>query len=158
MWWSIFLTVSTAVARNSLRVTWPWRKSVHRGRRARQEMKACVKRWEQAGFDFDLDWLLRNITTILTGQAMFSALKDIATPSFQEGLKQAEKTCNYLLNIISGRLGLDHDRVLGGRYAFPVMTCYLAHNGGKLQDARQRDKLLYWYIQSFLSEIGRAHV
>ena len=118
---------------------------------ARQEMKACVKRWEQAGFDFDLDWLLRNITTILTGQAMFSALKDIDTPSFQEGLKQAEKTCNYLLNMISGRLGLDHDRVLGGRYAFPVMTCYLAHNGGKLQDARQRDKLLYWYIQSFLS-------
>jgi len=118
---------------------------------ARQEMKECVKRWELAGFDFDLDWLLRNITTILTGQAMFSALKDIDTPSFQEGLKQAEKTCNYLLNIISGRLGLDHDRVLGGRYAFPVMTCYLAHNGGKLQDAQQRDKLLYWYIQSFLS-------
>ena len=118
---------------------------------ARQEMKACVNRWEQAGFYFDLDWLLRNITTILTDQAMFSALKDIGTPSFQEGLKQAEKTCNYLLNMISGRLGLDHDRVLGGRYAFPVMTCYLARNGGKLQDARQRDKLLYWYIHSFLS-------
>src|SRR6266567_333817 len=115
------------------------------------KMKACVKRWEQAGFFFDLDWLLRNITTILTSQAMFSALKDIDTPSFQEGLQQAEKTCNYLLNMISGRLGLDNDRVLGGRYAFPVMTCYLAHNGGRLQDARQRDKLLYWYIQSFLS-------
>ncbi len=82
---------------------------------------------------------------------MFSALKDIDTPTFQEGLSQAEKSCNYLLNMISGRLGLDHDRVLGGRYAFPVMTCYLARNGGKLQDARQRDKLLYWHIHSFLS-------
>jgi hypothetical protein len=118
---------------------------------ARQEMKGCVNRWEKAGYDFDLDWLLRNITTILTGQAMFSALKDIDTPSFQNGLKQAEKACNYLLNMISGHLGLDHDRVLGGRYAFPVMTCYLVRNGGKLQDARQRDKLLYWYIYSFLS-------
>ena len=118
---------------------------------ARQEMKGCINRWEHAGFDFDLDWLLRNITTILTAQAMFSALKDIDTLSFQEGLKQAEKTCNYLLNMISGRLGLDHDRVLGGRYAFPVMACYLARNDGKLQDARQRDKLLYWYIHSFLS-------
>ncbi len=118
---------------------------------ARQEMKVCVNQWERAGYDFDLDWLLRNITTILTGQAMFSALKDIDTPTFQNGLKQAEETCNYLLNMISGRLGLDHDRVLGGRYAFPVMTCYLAHNGGKIRDARQRDKLLYWYIHSFLS-------
>ena len=118
---------------------------------ARQEMKVCVTRWENAGFYFDLDWLLRNVTTILTDQAMFSALKDIDTPTFQNGLKQAEKACNYLLNMISGRLGLDHSRVLGGRYAFPVMTCYLAHNGGKLQDARQQDKLLYWYVHSFLS-------
>lgn len=118
---------------------------------ARQAMKGCVNRWEQAGYDFDLDWLLRNVTTILTGQAMFSALKDINPPTFQDGLRQAEEGCNYLLNMISGRLGLDHDRVLGGRYAFPVMTCYLAHNGGKIRDARQRDKLLYWYIQSFLS-------
>jgi len=118
---------------------------------ARQEMKVCVTRWENAGFYFDLDWLLRNVTTILTGQAMFSALKDIDTPTFQNGLKQAEKACNYLLNMISGRLGLDHSRVLGGRYAFPVMTCYLAHNGGKLQDARQQDKMLYWYVHSFLS-------
>jgi len=52
---------------------------------ARQEMKACIKRWEQAGFYFDLDWLLRNITTILTGQAMFSALKDIFFSYYQEG-------------------------------------------------------------------------
>jgi WD40 repeat protein len=118
---------------------------------ARQEMKASISRWKQAGFDFNLDWLLRNITTILTDQAMFSALKDIDTLTFQNGLKQAEMTCNYLLNMISGRLGLDHDRVLGGRYAFPVMTCYLARTGGKLQDARQRDKILYWYIHSFLS-------
>ena len=118
---------------------------------ARQEMKACITRWGNAGFFFDLDWLLRNITTILTGQAMFSTLKDIDSPTFQNGLKQAERACNYLLNMISGRLGLDYNRVLGGRYAFPVMTCYLAHNGGKLQDARQQDKMLYWYVHSFLS-------
>ncbi len=62
----------------------------------------------------------------------------------------ARDTCNYLLNMISGRLGLDHDRVLGGRYAFPVMTRYLALRGGKLGDARERDRLLYWYVHSFL--------
>src|SRR5205823_13236701 len=90
---------------------------------ARAQMKACIHRWEQVGYDFELDWLLRNITIVLTGQARFSTLKDIETPSFQNGLKQAEKAGNYLLNMISGRLGLDHDRLLGGRYAFRVMTC-----------------------------------
>ncbi len=117
---------------------------------ARQEMKDCLHQWEKAGFYFNLDWLLRNINTILTGEAKFSALSDIPINDFQDGLRRAQKACNYLLNMISGRLGLDHDRVLGGRYAFPVMSRYLACKGGKLQNARQQDKLLYWYIHSFL--------
>ncbi|WP_258359788.1 hypothetical protein [Moorella sulfitireducens (nom. illeg.)] len=105
---------------------------------------------DRPGFHFNLDWLLRNITTILTGEASFSALKDVDAQKFQKGLAMARDTCNYLLNMISGRLGLDHDRVLGGRYAFPVMTRYLALRGGKLGDARERDRLLYWYVHSFL--------
>lgn len=117
---------------------------------ARQTMKDVLGKWEQAGFYFNLEWLLRNITTILTGQAIFAGLKDISAAEFQAGLGKAQESCNYLLNMISGRLGLDHDRVLGGRYAFPVLTRYLALRGGKLHDARERDRLLYWYVHSFL--------
>ncbi|HUM69358.1 MAG TPA: hypothetical protein PLK31_10985, partial [Chloroflexota bacterium] len=42
------------------------------------------------------------------------------------------------------------DRVLGGRYAFPIMTRYITQNGGHFRDAQERDKLLYWYVHSFL--------
>lgn len=52
--------------------------------------------------------------------------------------------------MVSGRLGLDHDRVLGGRYAFPVMSRYLVRRGGKLKDVREQNTLLYWYVHSFL--------
>ena len=117
---------------------------------ARQEMKATLARWQAAGFDFELDWLLRNITTIITGDAQFASLKDTSAATFQGGLQRAEAACNTLLNVISGRLGLDHDRVLGSRYAFPVMSRYLDQRGGKFQNALERDKLLYWYIHSFL--------
>ncbi len=117
---------------------------------ARQAMKEVLAGWEKAGFHFNLDWLLRNITTILMGEAFFSALKDVSSQQFQTGLTMARDACNYLLNLISGRLGLDHDRVLGGRYAFPVMARYLVLKGGKLDNARERDRLLYWYVHSFL--------
>ncbi|SQI29905.1 Uncharacterized conserved protein [Rhodococcus coprophilus] len=50
----------------------------------------------------------------------------------------------------SGRLGLDHDRVLMGRYAVPVVSRLLELNGGKFTDAAQRDKVLYWYVHSAL--------
>jgi len=117
---------------------------------ARQEMKSKLSNWEQAGFNFDLDWLLRNITTTVTGRALFSGLADVESTAFRDGLSTAVQTCDTLLNTISGRLGLDHDRVLGGRYAFPVMSRFLARNGKKFSDSRQRDKLLYWYVHTFL--------
>jgi hypothetical protein len=52
--------------------------------------------------------------------------------------------------MVSGRLGIDHNDVLGGRYAFPVMSRYLVQRGGKLHDVYEQNKLLYWYVQSFL--------
>ena len=117
---------------------------------ARGELKAALERWSGHGFFFQLDWLLRNITTITTGEARFSALAGIDTATFRKGLFDAEASANKLLNLISARLGLDHDRVLGGRYAFPVLTRYLTQRGGKFQTAVEQDKLLYWYVNSFL--------
>lgn len=117
---------------------------------ARKELKLRLEKWKQAGFNFKTDWLLRNVNTIVTGEALFSALKDVDTETFQNGLIQAERSVDTLLNLISARLGLDHDRVLGGRYAFPVMSRYLYQSNGKQLSQVERDKLLYWYVHSFL--------
>ena len=117
---------------------------------ARDEMQNRLKKWEDAGFQFKLEWYLRCINTILTGEAFFSALKDVDTPKFKDGLVWAEKLIDLLLNIISGRLGLDHDRVLGSRYSFPLLVRYLHQNGGRPADFKEQDKILYWYIHTFL--------
>jgi hypothetical protein len=77
-------------------------------------------------------------------------LKDVSVADFQKGLKKGEKRIDYLLNLISSRLGLDHDRVLGSRYSFPILAKYLDFKNGHLDDSKERDKLLYWYIHSFL--------
>jgi hypothetical protein len=117
---------------------------------ARNEMKARLDKWRKAGFDFKLEWFLRCINTTITGEALFGALDKIDTSTFSSGLQQAEKAVDNLLNLVSGRLGLDHDRVLGSRYSFPLLVRYLADRGGHLADYRERDHLLYWYIHSFL--------
>jgi hypothetical protein len=117
---------------------------------AREEMKARLNKWTNAGYVFKLEWLLRNINTIITGEALFSALKDVDTNTFKNGLDQAEKAINTLLNMISSRLGLDHDRVLGSRYSLPLLSRYLMQRGGHLNDYKESDKLLYWYVHTFL--------
>ena len=115
---------------------------------ARDSMRESLSRWRDAGYHFNLDWLLRNINTVVTGEAKFNALHDIDADTFLDGFKRAESTIDYLLNLIGGRLGLDHDRVFAGRYALPVMTHYLDRRGGSLVDAVEQDQLLFWYLQS----------
>jgi len=117
---------------------------------ARDEMKNRLQKWRGAGFDFTLEWYLRNINAILTGEALFSALKDVDTITFKNGLLEAEKKIDRLLNLISSRLGLDHNRVLGGRGALPLLSKYLSEHGTTRLDHKERDKMLYWYVHTSL--------
>lgn len=51
---------------------------------------------------------------------------------------------------MSSRLGLDHDRVLGGVGAIPAISSYLASQDCRLPDARTADRLLFWYVNCLL--------
>ncbi len=117
---------------------------------ARDEMKRRLGKWRNAGFNFRLELLLRTTNAALTGESLFTALKDVSAEQFKDGLVNAEKHTDRLLNMIGSRLGLDHDRVLGSRYSFPLMARYLEQRGGKPLSAAERDKLLFWYVHTFL--------
>lgn len=114
---------------------------------ARDTMKAKLQQWSQAGYNFNLDWLLRSVNTVLTGEAKFSHLHDKDGLDIQDGLKRANKHIDASLNLIAGRLGLDHDQVFFGRFGVPVMVRYLDQRTGPLT-AKERDKLLFWFAQA----------
>lgn len=114
---------------------------------ARDTMKGKIKEWGEAEYHFTLDWLLRSVNTVLTGEAKFLYLHGRSAQEIQSALVKASNHIDYILNLIGGRLGLDHDRVLFSRYAIPVMVRYLEQRGGVL-DHVEGDKLLFWYLQS----------
>lgn len=114
---------------------------------ARGLMKAKVNGWASAGYNVNLDWLLRSVNTVLTGEAKFSFLHDSTAVDIADGLKRATKHIDTSLNLIAGRLGLDHDQVLFGRFAVPVMVRYLDTRSGPFGE-KERDKLLFWFLQA----------
>ena len=114
---------------------------------ARDAMKAKLKEWGKADFHFNLDWLLRSVNTVLTGEAKFQFLHDKTSEEIQDGLKRSSKHVDTCLNLISGRLGLDHDQVFFGRFGVPVMVRYLDQRQGPM-DAKEQDKLLFWFVQA----------
>lgn len=114
---------------------------------ARDTMKAKLKEWAKADYQFNLDWLLRSVNTALTGEAKFQYLHDKNAAEIQDGLKRAIRHIDTSLNLISGRLGLDHDQVFFGRFGVPVMVRYLDQRTGPM-DEKERDKLLFWFVQA----------
>ncbi len=114
---------------------------------ARDTMKDSLKGWASSGYRFNLDWLLRSVNTVLTGEARFSFLHQKGAEELRDALNRATKGIDRSLNMISGRLGLDHDQVLFGRFAVPVMVRYLDQRGGDLS-TEEWDKLLFWFVQS----------
>jgi len=114
---------------------------------ARDTMKAKLKEWAKTDFHFNLDWLLRSVNTALTGEAKFQFLHEKSAEEIQDGLKRATKHVDTSLNLISGRLGLDHDQVFFGRFGVPVMVRYLDQRSGPM-DVKERDKLLFWFVQA----------
>lgn len=117
---------------------------------ARDEMKGLLGKWRKARYSFTLDWLLRGVNAVTTGESLFSAMKDVSIEDFKQGLATTEKMTDRILNLIAGRLGLDHDRVLGSRFAIPLMARYFSQRGGKIADQAERDRLLFWYVHTLL--------
>lgn len=117
---------------------------------ARDELRRMLATWEAAGYHFKLEWLLRCVNSVATGQAQFTALRDLSSTEFATALKKTEGAINFLLNLVADRLGLDHDRVLAGRYSFAALAWLIAERGGHISDHAEQQKLLYWYVHQFL--------
>ncbi|MBK8593151.1 MAG: DUF262 domain-containing protein [Sandaracinaceae bacterium] len=125
---------------------------------ARDTMKDKLAEWGKAGYAFNLDWLLRSVNTVLTGEARFQHLQHKSGEEIQDALARSNKHIDTTLNLISGRLGLDHDRVFFGRYAVPLMVRYLDQRTSSKAPKKpgvstamsevERDKLLFWFIQA----------
>lgn len=117
---------------------------------ARTAMRHLLAKWDQAGYQFSLDWLLRHVTAVATGRSVFSSLDSTTAAEFEASLDKAAAYVGTFLDAASSRLGLDHHRVLMGRGGVPVVSRMLHLWGGKFPDAVRRDKVLYWYVHSAL--------
>src|SRR6266545_571980 len=113
-------------------------------------MRGHLESWKAANYNFTLDWLLRNATAVATGRSQFTALDAISADDFERALLASTKYIGRFLDLVAGRLGLDHDRVLMSRYSFPVVSRLLHLRGGHFRDTPESERILFWYIHSAL--------
>lgn len=115
--------------------------------KARTTMQKKLEKWENRDYNFTLDWLLRVMNAVLHKKAKFDNLHYTSSNDIRNGVENAEAYVDKILDWIGNRLGLDHNRVLFAKNAFPVIAALLNCQNDNLTPER-RDKLLYWYVQA----------
>jgi hypothetical protein len=115
---------------------------------ARATMRKCLATWSGSGYEFTLAWFLRSVAAVATGRAQFSHLDKINPRQLKTALDDTAKHIGHFLDVVRSRLGLDHDRVLMGRYAFPVICRYLSLHNGSFASTPEMNKILFWYIHA----------
>lgn len=118
---------------------------------AREELQKRLMKWSKAGYNFNLDWMLRCINALITGHADFAELdrQDVTTEQVKDSLQRVEKLIDQSLNLISSRLGLDYHQVLGSPNALPAIIRFFDKEKS-WPDHISRNRLLYWYIHAML--------
>lgn len=114
---------------------------------ARKDMKKNLERWKRKDYNFRMDWLLRSVNVVINDKSKFSHLHDVSAGKFKDGLNRASKYIDASLELISGRLGLDHSDLLQDKMAMPVIVWYMNKKNGKLNH-KEENKLLYWFAQA----------
>ena len=114
----------------------------------RRDMGRQVEKWRQHGFHFTLDWLLRCVNAVAKGEAAFQHLHDTPGEEVKDGLQRTVRHVDTVLNQISLRLGLDHNRVLFGRFSIPIMIRHLAVRPSGMMSTDEWSRLLYWFLQA----------
>ena len=117
---------------------------------AREELDASLRKWSDAGYRFDFNWLLRGVTITVTGGARFRALNTVDSAAFGQGLRRFEKHNDDLLLQIRANLGLDNSSVLRSEFSLLVLARYLEINDGLQRGEAEISRLLYWYIQTMI--------
>ena len=118
--------------------------------KVRNELLRLVDRWAQAGFPIRLELLLRCVTTVGTNRASFNGLRRVSASEFDSALKKTAYSIDFLLNLFRGRLGIDHARVFAAPNALAVLARLVAERGGRIDDARSQQRILYWYMHCFM--------
>lgn len=116
----------------------------------RNEMKRKLRKLSNAGYCFSLDWLLRSVTVYMTGRPYFSELDKVCIVDFKKALEETSNLIGLCLDHIGSRLGLDHDRVLPSKHAIITMIGYLRRQPSIKLSNQEWNKLMYWYVHTFL--------
>ena len=116
----------------------------------RDILRAVLEKYSKAGYEFSIDWLLRCITVYLTKQPYFIHLANAPIENIKAAVPAVDKMIGSCLDQIASRLGLNNTHMMTGVFAIATMIGYVNSKGKQKMTETEWNRLMYWYVHSFL--------
>ena len=116
----------------------------------RRKFKKKLAELEDAGFNFDLTFLVRAMNAMINQSAEFEHLHDLSATELQTGWENLSRILDYLLNVLRDHAYVYSTGDLNTPYVLIPMIAYLSMTGGELRSARERNRMLYWMYAALI--------
>jgi hypothetical protein len=111
---------------------------------ARQVMKDKIADLEGKRFGFDLTFIVRSLTGVVNGRALFETIHQATLGELKDGWGRLTKILDYLVTILPGHASIHStDDVNTTNVLVPVVV-YLAKRGGKFEKEREMRLCVHW--------------
>ncbi len=110
---------------------------------ARKEMKNYINELEQSHFYLNLTFMVRALTVIVRGRALFETIHDATKEESMEGWKKLKKIINYLIAILPKHASIHSTENLSSTNVLVPLVSYLSKHGNFDSDITLR-RAVHW--------------
>ncbi len=111
---------------------------------ARRVLKEKIKELEQKHFDFDLTFMTRAMTGVVTNRALFEIIHDRSQAELKAGWTKLNKILDYLISILTNRAFIHSTDDVNTNNIFIPIIVFLSVNGGKFKSKAQINNAIHW--------------
>jgi hypothetical protein len=111
---------------------------------ARRNMKAKIDELDNVYFNFDLTFMIRVLTGVVTRRALFETIHDRTRDEVEEGWKTVSKILDYLTTILPQHAFVNSTDDLNTTNILVPIVVYLSLNGGRFANAMSLKHGIHW--------------
>jgi hypothetical protein len=117
--------------------------------KARQVMKDKIDELEAKRFTFDLTFMVRCLTGVVEGRALFDTIHDTPVDELQQGWTLLTKILDYLVTILAGHANINSTEDLNTSNVLVPAVVYLARHDVKFASDKTMRHFIHWmYVAS----------
>lgn len=112
--------------------------------RARQVMKIKIQELESKRFDFDLTFMVRCLTGVVNGRALFETIHQTPLDDLKSGWDDLSKILDYLVSLLPGQAHIHTTDDLNSTNVLVPGVVYLAKHGAKFDNDKEIRRFIHW--------------